>query len=183
MSISSQYAGKEEYGGNYTFYGVNKMDNTFKTDEGIFNYRVCGIIINENRLLANTNASVPYYYLPGGRVKFNETAEQAVLREIKEELRVTAEVIRPLWLNESFFTEEASHERFHELCLYFLMDITKTDLLSLGDSFVITEDGQPSTFQWIKFEELDSTYLYPLFIKDKLNQLPQTLEMNLEIRE
>ena len=108
------------------------MDISFKTEEGRFNYRVCAIIINDGKILAMRNERTPYFFLPGGRVAMNETVEVAVLRELREELDIDAEIVRPLWLNQSFFTEDVSKEKFHELCLYFLMDVTKTDLLSRG---------------------------------------------------
>ena len=62
------------------------MDITFLTDTGRFNYRVCAVMLNENKILAMQDERSPYYYLPGGRVSLHETAENAVLREIKEEL-------------------------------------------------------------------------------------------------
>ncbi len=55
------------------------MDITFNTEQGRFNYRVCAIIINEGKLLAMHNETTPYFYLPGGRVKFNETVEEEYL--------------------------------------------------------------------------------------------------------
>ena len=72
------------------------MDIVLKTPDGRFNYRVCGVIIHEGRLLAMKDYASPYYYLPGGRVELHETAEHAVLREIEEELGVTARIARAL---------------------------------------------------------------------------------------
>lgn len=111
------------------------MDISFKLENQKFNYRVCAMVISGNRILAMHDERSPYFYLPGGRVKMGETAEQAVIREVREELRVTLKINRPLWLNQAFFTEDVDGVRYHELCIYFLMDITDTDLQENGNSF------------------------------------------------
>ena len=63
-----------------------------------------------------------------------ETAEQAVIREVREELGVAPKIVRPVWLNQGFFTEEVDNLRYHELCIYFLMDASETDLLKNGET-------------------------------------------------
>ncbi|WP_236682977.1 MULTISPECIES: NUDIX domain-containing protein [unclassified Streptococcus] len=79
------------------------MDITFATDKGRFNYRVAGIIINDNRLLVIREEHSPYAYLPGSRVQFGETLESAINREIEEEVGLESITLRPLWLSQSFF--------------------------------------------------------------------------------
>lgn len=148
------------------------MDITFKTDKGKFNYRVCGMIINDGRILAMHDERSPYYYLPGGRVKFGESAEEAVIREIREELRIEARIARPLWFNQGFFTEDVSGEKFHEICIYYLMDISETDILSRGESFTQIDNGQKLSFEWLEFERLKDEYFYPIFLKEKIWNLP-----------
>lgn len=149
------------------------MDITFKTNEGRFNYRVCGMIIHDNKILAMHDQRSPYYYLPGGRVQLGETVEEAVLREIREELEIDAKIVRPLWFNQGFFTEDVSGERFHEVCVYFLMDISHTDLLSKGDQFVLNENNHRHTFEWLSFDRLKDEYFYPIFLKEKIWELPK----------
>ena len=72
------------------------MDISFKVENQKFNYRVCAVILSENQILAMRDERSPYFYLPGGRVKMGETAEQAVIREVWEELSVTPKIDRPL---------------------------------------------------------------------------------------
>lgn len=157
------------------------MDITFRTPEGRFNYRVCAVILHEEKLLVMKDERSPYFYLPGGRVRLHETAEAAVLREIREELEIDAQIVRPLWLNQGFFTEDVSQEKFHELCLYFLIDVSKTDLFSKGTSFVLYENGtKRHQFFWMPISELKSSYLYPQFIKTRIFDLPEHLEINTE---
>ena len=151
------------------------MDLTFKTDVGIFNYRVCAIILHNDRILATKDQNSPYYYLPGGRVKLHEAAEQAIVREVREELSIEPKIIRPLWLNQGFFTEDVTGARFHELCLYYLVDISETDLLSRGNYFTMMESGRPHYYEWIPLNQLQEEYLYPLFIKEKIFNLPEQL--------
>ena len=151
------------------------MDLTFKTDAGIFNYRVCAVILHNGKILATKDQKSPYYYRPGGRVKLHEPAESAIVREVREELNVEPVIVRSLWLNQGFFTEDVTGARFHELCLYYLIDISGTDLLAKGDRFTMVESDRPHYYQWIPLSRLKEEYLYPLFIKEKIFDLPEHL--------
>lgn len=153
------------------------MDIGFEEKDGIFSYRACAVIINDNRILAMRDEKNPYFYLPGGRVKFHETAEHAVLRELNEELCIEASIIRPLWLNQAFFTHDVSHKTRHELCLYFLVDVTATDLLSRGYTFHRSEGLHHFIFEWLDFSRAQNEYLYPKFIKNELHSLPVTFRL------
>ena len=125
------------------------MDLSFTTAEGKFNYRVCALLLQEGKILAMQDERSPYYYLPGGRVQMGETAEQAVMREVREELGVAVEIQRPLWLNQAFFTEDVDHLFYQELCLYFLMEPVGPDLLSKGETFILNEGRHVHRFTWL----------------------------------
>lgn len=156
------------------------MDISFKNGNEKFNYRVCAIIINGSSILAMKDERSPYYFLPGGRVKIGETAEDAVLRECYEELGAKPEIIRPLWLNQAFFTEDVDKLRYHELCIYFLMDISKTDILSRGEKFIFKEGERKHSYEWLPFEKLKDEYFYPNFLKKDIYNLPEVLTIRTE---
>lgn len=156
------------------------MDISFVTDEGKFNYRACAIIISDGRILAMHDERSPYYYLPGGKVKMGETAEKAIKRELREELEIdeNSESVsyRPLWFNQSFFREDVDGLNYHELCVYFLADISKPKIFPKGDKFVLSEGKHIHTFKWLPFESLEKEYFYPLFLKKKIFDLPKSPE-------
>ncbi len=153
------------------------MDISFKTELGKFNYRVCAVIINDKKLLVMRDNHADYFYLPGGRVQFNETAENAVLRELKEELNIDAKIIRPLYFNQNFFFEDVLKVNYHEIGVYYLIDISKTDILSRGNSFKGVETTKNQLFEWMSFDDVKKSYLYPLFIKENIDNLPHTMQI------
>ena len=56
------------------------MDISYTSGNEKFNYRVCAMIISDNKILAMHDERSPYYYLPGGRVQMGETAACAGIR-------------------------------------------------------------------------------------------------------
>ena len=160
--------------------GSDKMDISYLTGNNKFNYRVCAIIIDNSKILAMHDERSPYYYLPGGRVTMGETAEQAVLREVYEELNIKPQIVRPLWLNQAFFTEDVDNLHYHEICIYFLMDISNTNILTKGEKFTIKEDGYIHAFEWLNFERLKDEYFYPIFLKKEIFNLPQEFTIRIE---
>ena len=156
------------------------MDISFRLEDRRFNYRVSAMLLSGTRILAMHDERSPYFYLPGGRVRLGETAEQAVVREIEEALGVTLKIARPLWLNQAFFTEDVDGLRYHELCLYFLTDISDTDLTQRGPVFTLTEGTHTHTFEWLAFDRLKDAYFYPIFLKKEIYNLPNALTVRAE---
>lgn len=174
---SSEY----NYGFEYKFEGEKKSgDISYVSGDEKFNYRVCGIIVSENRILALRDERSPYYYLPGGRVRMGETAEEAIKREIREELLTEPEIIRPLWLSQSFFTEDVDGLKYHELCVYFLLEVS-SQLVSSGESFTLHEGVHTHEFEWLEFERLKDEYFYPLFLKTEIFRLPEHFTIRTDI--
>lgn len=149
------------------------MDISFRTPHGRFNYRVSAVILRGGRLLTVRDNCYGYAYLPGGRVQMGETAETALLRELREELRCEGRILRPLWLCQDFFTEAETGEAFHEICLYFLAEAPE-----LPDvPFTLAEGERINRFEWTPLAALKDAYFFPNFIKDSIFRLPAGLEI------
>ncbi|NEU04996.1 NUDIX hydrolase [Clostridium senegalense] len=145
---------------------MEEQDLTFKTSEGIFNYRVGAIIIRDKKILMVKNDNAPYYYSVGGRVKLNETSEEAVVRETFEETGIKFEIDRLVFVHEHFFHEEMTKERYHEIAFFYLMkENTNMDFVckSYGGQ------GEKEHLYWLPIEDLEQYHLFPEFFKIKLS--------------
>lgn len=148
------------------------MDISYINGNNKFNYRVGAIIIYDNKLLVMHDERSPYYYLPGGRVKMNETADQAITREIQEELNIDCKIIRPLWLSQSFFNEDVDKIDYHELCIYYMIELLDKELYK-KNIFILNERNHTLKFEWLEFDRLQNEYFYPLFLKKEIYNLPE----------
>ena len=154
------------------------MDLTFRTEQGRFNYRVGAVIIEEGKVLMVKNALAPYYYSVGGRVKMGESCEEAVLREVEEELGIKGTIDRLVFFNESFFCEEVTRETFHEIGIYFLVNLPEEHGVLTCQSF--TENGTEETLHWLEIDKLNEVQAFPLFFAQELVALPQTMKYLVE---
>ena len=141
------------------------MDCTFLTDMGKFNYRVGAVIINGRKILMARKPCEErvFYYSVGGRVRFGERLEDAVLRELKEETGIVCEIDRLFAVHENFFTDD-SGVPFHELSVFFLIK-PNDDLMKIMNGH--KTDGGPNGeyLEWIDLDNSDNITLYPDFFR------------------
>lgn len=102
----------------------------------------CAIILNENKILVTQrsekmNLSLKWEF-PGGKIEKNETAENCLLREIKEELNIEIEILERLDYK-SFDYETFSINLIPFVAKY------------LGGDIVLAEH---KNFYWLTTEEL-----------------------------
>ena len=78
------------------------QDCCFTHEENWFRYRVGAIILEENSVLVATNDACDFCYSIGGGVHLDESAEEAVRREVLEETGLPYEIDRLAFVHENF---------------------------------------------------------------------------------
>ena len=121
-------------------------DMSVPCGEGIINIRVGAIILKKGLFLMVRNHLSDYFYSVGGRIKYGETAEEAVIREVFEETGVRMEIDHLGFLQEN----------------YFIADVPS----KLGKE-VYEEDGQTEYLEWVSPDEPRT--IFPEFFRTELD--------------
>lgn len=146
---------------------------SFERNNSKFNFRVAGIVINNERILLHTTLKDDFWNLPGGRVEFHESTDVALAREIKEKLNIDVRIDRLLFVNEDFF--EYDNMKYHELGFYYLISFPEDDeILERNDEFSGVEDGGRLIFRWFTFEELEELEVYPEILRTDIRTIYET---------
>jgi 8-oxo-dGTP pyrophosphatase MutT (NUDIX family) len=141
-------------------------DMLVRCGDGFLNLRVGAIIMKDGRFLMVGNERTDYLYSVGGRIKFGETAEDAVRREVLEETGVRLEIDRLGFVHENYFVGDAPYNQgksIYEISWYFFMK-TPEDFSPVSDSF--DEGKSPEHLIWVSPEE-DRKY-FPSFFRTEL---------------
>ena len=143
------------------------IDMTVPCDNGLINIRVGAIILKDGKfLMVGNNIRPEYLYSVGGRIKFGETAEEAVIREVYEETGVRMEVDRLGFINENYFYGDAESnlgKLIYEISFFFYMKVPE-DFEPECNSF--TEDDHEEFLRWIAPD--DPVKFYPEFFRTEL---------------
>jgi ADP-ribose pyrophosphatase YjhB (NUDIX family) len=147
---------------------------TFQDRTSAFTYRIAGIALDRGRVLAHTEPQIenPHWALPGGRGELGEPSIETLRREMAEELGLSAQVGRLVWVAENFYDDKGLN--YHEVGLYFLMTFPDAphfyaqEGMFPGGGF----DSAHLLFQWLPLDILDSLPLYPSFLRRGLRALP-----------
>ena len=157
---------------------MDKQDIHIKTTQGIFSYRVAGILIRDGRVLLQRTLTEPDYAVPGGHVNFGEASEKALIREYKEEIGADILPVRLLWIAEIFFPVKEGD--CHQICLFYLIELCDETQISLEDPFyafdALERNPTKLEFSWVKLADLDHIEVSPSTIMEKLLNLSDHIE-------
>ena len=143
---------------------MNK-DMCVACDDGFLNIRAGAIIMKGGKLLMVGN-SRNYLYSAGGRIKFGETAEEAVVREVFEETGIKMEIDRLGFVHENYFYGDAPsnlNKLIYEISFFFYMKVPDT-FAPVSESF--TEGSSEERLVWVSLD--DDIHMYPEFFKTEL---------------
>lgn len=141
-------------------------------DDGVLNIRVGAIIMKDGKILMVGNDR-DYLYSVGGRVKFGETAEEAVVREVLEETGVQMEIDRLGFVHENYFYGDVPSNRnklIYEISLFFYMKVPDA-FAPISESFM--EDNSKEHLVWASLDE--DIKMYPEFFKTELKNPTDTV--------
>ena len=141
--------------------------------DGFLNIRAGAIIMKDGKLLMVGNDR-DYLYSVGGRLKFGETAEEAVVREVFEETGVQMEIDRLGFVHENYFYGDAPsnlNKLIYEISFFFYMKVPDT-FEPISENF--TEDKSRERLVWISPDE--DIKIYPEFFRTELKNPTDTVK-------
>ncbi|WP_392367296.1 NUDIX hydrolase, partial [Streptococcus suis] len=107
-----------------------------------------------------TKDSKGRYYTIGGAIAVNETVQDAVVREVKEELGIDSRVNQLGFVVENQFTHEGID--FHNIEFHFIVE-------PIGEMPEKMIEGQlKQTCEWIALDNLVNLDIVPAFLAEEL---------------
>ena len=139
---------------------------TVPCEDGLINLRVGAIIMKNGKILMVGTDRADYRYSVGGRIKFGETSEEAVVREVFEETGVKMDVDRLGFIHENYFYGDAATnlgKLIYEVSYFYFMKVPE-DFEPACMS--MTEDDHEEFLRWIDID--DPRKYYPEFFRKEL---------------
>lgn len=124
-----------------------------------FNFRVGLLVKMKKQVLVECNQDYDFVVLPGGRVKTLESSEDALIREINEEMKIdlTNYNLEFIGADENFF--ELDNIKYHEL--YFIYKIEIDENNEDFKDGMINYDSKVNYYKWVDILDLKEVNLLP----------------------
>ncbi|HEM3703767.1 TPA: NUDIX domain-containing protein [Streptococcus suis] len=135
------------------------MDFRTRIDNQIFGVRATALLIKDGKIFLTKDAKERYYTI-GGAIAVNETAQDAVVREVKEELGIDSCVNQLAFVVENQFTHEEID--FHNIEFHFIVEPSG----EMPKEMI--EDNLKQAFEWIELDKLVNLDVVPAFLAQEL---------------
>lgn len=153
---------------------MEKLDINIKLGDYIVNLRAVAIITNDNKILFQKRKKDEFWALPGGKIKVGETGENAIKRELSEELGVLeTEISRVHSISEYFFN--FGEDKYHQYIFAYVVNIKDNEILN-NIEFDGVETNENLIFKWFDLSSIKDAPIKPDFLKNQLSNLEKAKE-------
>ncbi|HEL1593594.1 TPA: NUDIX hydrolase [Streptococcus suis] len=135
------------------------MDFRTRVDNQIFGVRATALIIKDGKIFLTKDHKGRYYTI-GGAIAVNETAQDAAVREVKEELGIDSRVNQLAFVVENQFTHEGID--FHNIEFHFIVE----PIGEMPEEMIEGKLKQPC--EWIALDKLVNLDVVPVFLAEEL---------------
>lgn len=144
------------------------MDITLNVEDYLLNVRASGIITHDNKILLHKNINEEHYALIGGRVAIGESSEEALKREVMEEMGKEVDIIENLTTVENFFQMKDS--KYYEILFVHRLEFKDEDDKKILETIKNVEGKDYLKYEWIDIDEIEKYPLKPKVIKEMLKE-------------
>ena len=137
---------------------MTQQDFRIKVENTVFGVRATALIVQNHKLLVTKDKDK--YYTIGGAIQVNERTEDAVVREVREELGVASKAVQLAFIVENRFEQAGVH--YHNIEFHYLVDLLEDAPLTMQ------EDAKPLPCRWLALDDLYTVNLKPAFLKTAL---------------
>ena len=136
-----------------------------------FTVRAAGVCVLDDHVLLQTEETLDFWVLPGGRCEMGEQTSRTVQRELWEETGLEVTVGDLLWVMENLFTYEG--KAFHEIAFYYQMTLPELFPPPREQpEFAGVEGEKPLTFRWFPLADVEGLRIFPTYFRQALRELP-----------
>lgn len=139
------------------------MDLLWRRQDGVFSYRVAGLLVQNEKILLQHACNEPGYVVPGGHVAFGETHAETLRREFAEECGASIRVGNLCGVGELFFPW--GDKPCHQICLYYRLSLVDPDVFPSSGVIpgreTLGNHDFSIAFHWIPLARLQQIPLYP----------------------
>ena len=137
---------------------MTQQDFRIKVENTVFGVRATALIVQNHKLLVTKDKDK--YYTIGGAIQVNESTEDALVREVGEELGVKAQAGQLAFVVENRFEQDGVY--YHNIEFHYLVDLLEDAPLTMQ------EDEKTQPCEWIDLDKFEDIQLVPAFLKTAL---------------
>lgn len=144
---------------------------SYEENDNKFNFRVSAIILDQSgkNVLIHQIKNRDFWLLPGGRVEMMESTQDAIIRELREELDIGSFDVKLAMISEDFFG--FSGKVYDELGFVYVVKLGEDSPLLSKKGIFEGIEGEKYLFKWHEISKIKELDFRPSFYVEEIENI------------